>query len=184
MDDSLWSYQRFLDGDAEGLTSIIRNHRDGLMLYLNGFVENLSVAEDLTEDTFLKLVLKKPRFSARSSFKTWLYAIGRNLALDYMRRNKRASVPLDCCPEVIDESMALELGYIQKEEHRILNRVIKTLKPEYRQVLWLIYFEGFTCGQAGKIMKKSPRNMQTLVWRARNALKNKLIEEGFEYEDL
>ncbi|MBQ3215022.1 MAG: RNA polymerase sigma factor [Oscillospiraceae bacterium] len=183
MDAGTWSYQRFLDGDQEGLVQIIQEYRDGLMLYLNGFVGNLTVAEDLTEDTFLKLVLKKPRFSARSSFKTWLYAIGRNLALDHLKRSGAPSIPLEDCQTLADEA-ALEQRYIQREEQRVVNRAMKALKPEYRQVLWLIYFEGFTCAEAAKIMKKSPHNTETLVWRARNALKIKLIKEGFEYEDL
>ena len=61
---------------------------------------------------------------------------------------------------------------------------MKKLKPEYRQVLWLIYFEDFSCAQAGKILKKSTHNTEMLVSRARRALKNQLIKEGFDYEDI
>lgn len=183
MDHAEQSYQRFLAGDESGLVELIRTYRDGLMLYLNGFVSDLSVAEDLTEDTFLKLVLKKPRFSARSSFKTWLYTIGRNLALDHLRR-KKADIPLDICPEAADEECALESRYIQQEDRLIIHRTMKKLKREYRQVLWLVYFEGFSCAEAGKIMGKSVSNTQTLACRARQALKTKLLEEGFEYENL
>ena len=184
MDHATQNYKRFLEGDEGGLVQIIRDHRDGLMLYLNGFVSDLTVAEDLTEDTFLKLVLKKPRFSAHSSFKTWLYTIGRNLALDYLKRNKRAYVPLDECPEVIRDEQNLEAIYIQQTNQRIVHHTMKKLKQEYRQVLWLVYFEGFSCAEVGKIMGKSISNTQTLVFRARQALKAKLLEEGFEYENL
>lgn len=184
MDNGEWSYQRFLEGDESGLVQIIRDYRDGLMLYLNGFVSDLTIAEDLTEDTFLKLVLKKPRFLARSSFKTWLYTIGRNLAMDHLKRNRKTEIPLESCPEITDGENDLEFGYILQEDKRIIHRVMKTLKQEYRQVLWLIYFEGFSCSEAGKIMGKSAHNTETLVYRARHALKSKLIEEGFEYEDL
>lgn len=184
MDNGTWSYQRFLEGDESGLVQIIRDYKDGLILYLNGFVSNLTVAEDLTEDTFLKLVLKKPRFSARSTFKTWLYTIGRNLALDHLKRSRKTHIPLEDCPEIPDEAYALEYGYIQQEDKLIVHRAMKKLKQEYRQVLWLIYFEGFTCAEAGKIMGKSAHNAETLVHRARRALKTKLFEEGFEYENL
>ena len=184
MDHGTQSYRRFLNGDESGLVQIIREHRDGLMLYLNGFVSNLTVAEDLAEETFLKLVLKKPRFSARCSFKTWLYTIGRNLALDYMKCNKRVHIPLEDCPEVTDEEQNLEAGYIQQANLRIIHHTMKKLKPEYRQVLWLVYFEDFSCSEVGKIMGKSVSTTQTLVSRARQALKIKLLEEGFEYENL
>lgn len=184
MDQATQCYQRFLAGDESGLVQLIRDHRDGLMLYLNGFVSDLSVAEELTEDTFLKLVLKKPRFSARSSFKTWLYTIGRNLALDYLRRNRKSTVCMDDCPEISDEEYDLEQRYIQQEKQIILHHAMKKLKPEYRQVLWLVYFEGFRCAEVGKIMGKSEATTQTLVSRARQALKRNLLEEEFDYENL
>lgn len=184
MDQATKCYRQFLAGDENGLVQLIRDYRDGLMLYINSYVSNLSVAEELTEDTFLKLVLKKPRFSARSSFKTWLYTIGRNLALDYLRRNRKSTVCLDDCPEICDETEDLERRYIQQENQILLHHAMKKLKPEYRQVLWLVYFEGFRCAEVGKIMGKSEATTQTLVSRARYALKQKLLEEDFDYENL
>ena len=184
MDNDQTSYRRFLDGDEHGLVEIIETYHDGLMLYLNSFVSNLSVAEELTEDTFLKLVLKKPRFSAKSSFKTWLYTIGRNLALDYLKRRKHPTISLENCPELLDEEAKLERSYIRREDLRIVHKAMKRMKPEYRQVLWLIYFEDLSCRETAKILGKTTHNTETLVWRARNALKLKLIEEGFEYENL
>ena len=184
MDQATEYYRKFLSGDETALVHLMRDHGDGLMLYLNGFVSDLSVAEELTEDTFLKLVLKKPRFSARCSFKTWLYTIGRNLALDYLRRNKKQGVSLDDCPEISDEEYDLERRYIQQENLMALHHAMKKLKLEYRQVLWLVYFEGFRCAEVGKIMGKSEATTQTLVSRARQALKQKLLEEEFDYENL
>lgn len=184
MDQATLSYQRFLKGDESALVELIRDYRDGLMLYLNGIVSDLSVAEELTEDTFLKLVLKKPRFSARCSFKTWLYTIGRNLALDHLKRSRRSTVCLEDCPEISDAECDLERQYIQQEDQIMLHHAMKKLKPEYRQVLWLVYFEGFRCAQVGKIMGKSEATTQTLVSRARKALKEKLLEEEFDYENL
>lgn len=85
MDNGASSYRRFLNGDDEGLTEIVRDYKDGLMLYLNGFVNNISTAEELMEETFFKIITKKPRFREKYSFKTWLYTIGRNVAIDYLR---------------------------------------------------------------------------------------------------
>lgn len=183
MDNGEKNYRLFLAGDETGLVEIIRQYKDSLILYLNGIVSDLSAAEDLTEDTFLKLVLKKPRFSARSGFKTWLYTIGRNLALDYLRRIKNAPISEDSQAPIADD-IDLERRYIQREDRLAVHRAMKQLRPEYRQVLWLIYFEGFSCADTGKIMKKSTHNIETLVYRARNALKIKLIKEGYEYENI
>ena len=91
MDQGHQDYQLFLKGDEEALVRLIDTYKEGLLLYLNGIVSDWAAAEELTEDTFLKLVLKKPRFSAKSGFKTWLYTIARNVAVDEMRKRKNLS---------------------------------------------------------------------------------------------
>ena len=62
MDYGQQDYRLFLDGDEGALVRLIDTYKDGLLLYINGIVSDWTAAEDLTEDTFLKLVLKKPRF--------------------------------------------------------------------------------------------------------------------------
>ena len=70
MDNGASSYRRFLDGDDSGLEEIVRDNKDGLILYLNGFVGNIYVAEELMEETFFKIITKKPKFYAKNNFKT------------------------------------------------------------------------------------------------------------------
>lgn len=128
--------------------------------------------------------MKKPRYTGKSSFKTWLYAIGRNVAIDYIRKNaKERSIPLEECTEHADEEL-LESRYIQEERKIMLHRAMNHLKPEYRQVLWLIYFEGFSNKEVAKIMRKSVHAIESLASRARKSLRIKLNEEGFVYENL
>ena len=177
------SYQLFLDGDENALADIIHTYKDGLILYLSGIVGDIVTAEELTEEVFVKLVLKRPRFHNGSSFKTWLYTIARNTAIDYLRRNKRESVPLEECPHLAGEE-DLERSYIYQEEKLLMHKCMKQLKPEYRQVLWLSYFEGFSYQQIGRVMKKTTHGVETLAYRARVALKNWMIKEGYNYEGL
>lgn len=183
MDRELECYQRFLAGDPEGLEDLVGCCRDGLTLYLNGFVGNLHTAEELTEEVFVKLVLKRPRFSRRSAFKTWLYAIGRNLAIDHLRRQTRQPLSLEEGSQIREEEASLEHSYIRREDKLQLHRCMKQLKPEYRQVLWLAYFEAFSYQQIAHVMRKTTHGIETLAYRARLALKNILLKEGFEYED-
>ncbi len=185
MDNGASSYRRFLDGDEQGFVEIIRDYKDGLIFYLNGFVCNLHIAEELTEDVFVKIVTKKPRFSGKSSFKTWLYAIGRNVALDYLkRRSKRDEVAIDEIADLTDEARSLECELLREEQKINLHRALYKLKPEYRQVLWLIYFEDFSCKDVSVVMKKSVHSVETLVYRARQSLKTQLEKEDFHYEDI
>ena len=184
MDNGASSYRRFLDGDNDGFIEIVRDYKDGLILYLQSFVRNISAAEELAEDTFVRLGMKKPHFYGKSSFRTWLYAIGRNIAIDYIRKqSKHNAISIDECADIADMEL-LEAVYIREERKIIIHKTMSRLKSEYRQVLWLIYFEGFSGKETAKIMKKSVHNIETLTYRARQALKSELMKEGFHYEDL
>ena len=184
MDNGACSYRRFLDGDDNGFIEIIKDYKDGLILYINNFTENIFIAEDLAEDTFVKIVTKKPRFSGKSSFKTWLYAIGRNVALDHLRRHKTTVVSFDELPEIREETESLEAEYIKKEDAKELHKALEKLNPQYRQILWLIYFENFSNREAALVMKKTVRNVESLLYRAKQSLKTELNKEGFVYEKL
>ena len=185
MDNGASSYRRFLDGDNNGLTEIVRDYKDGLTLYLNSFTGNLYVAEELMEETFFKIITKKPKFNAKYSFKTWLYTIGRNVAIDYLRKkSKNKEIPIDEVAGLLQEEYDLEVLYIKKEQRIHLHRAMKNINPEYAQVLWLIYFEGFTSAEVALITKKNQKQMKNLVFRAKEALKLQLDKEGFVYEGL
>ena len=91
---------------------------------------------------------------------------------------------LDDCPELISEEENLEILFIKEERKIQLHRALKKLKPEYHQILWLIYFENFTNKETAAVMRKSVHNIETLVYRARKSLKALLEMEGFVYEEL
>ena len=185
MDNGASSYRRFLDGDEKGLAEIVRDYKDGLILYVNGFVNNISVAEELMEETFFRIITKKPRFTAKYSFKTWLYTVGRNVAIDYLRHNsKQSDIPMDDIEDYLKDEHDLEKMYIIEERKIAVHKALRKLHPEYRQVLWLLYFENFSNTDAATIMKKNTRQMKNLVYRAKNALKSELDKEGFIYEEL
>ena len=184
MDNGASSYRRFLDGDDNGFVEIVRDYKDGLILFLDSFVSNLSIAEDLAEDTFVKLGINKPHFSGKSSFKTWLYAIGRNVAVDYVRKeSKRTEVSIDEFMDLADRQ-TLEDAYLKEENKIVIHRALGKLKSEYRQVLWLTYFEELSNKETAGIMRKSVHNTETLIYRAKQSLKQELIKEGFTYEDI
>ena len=179
------SYRRFLAGEEDGLVEIIRDYKDGLILYLNSFVNNIHDAEALAEDTFVRLAVKKPKDRFRAGFRTWLYTIGRNIAVDYLRKRSRSgTVPLEELPEQTTERDALELAYIREERRLLIHQSMARLKPEYRQVLWLTYFEQFSMKETASIMGRSVHSVETLAWRARQALREILKQEGYTYEEL
>lgn len=183
MDNGACSYRRFLEGDDSGLEELITLYKDGLILYINTFVGDLFAAEELCEETFFKLVVKKPHFNGKASFKTWLYTIARNITLDSLRKNKRrTAAALD---EINDASCVedYERSVIKDEQRLELLSAMTALKTEYKTVLWLVYFENFSTDEASKILKKSTHATDMLLHRAKKALKAELEGRGFTYEN-
>ena len=178
MDNGKDCYLRFLAGDEDGLVGLLRLYRSGLILYVNTFTHNIFDAEDVVQDVFVKLCLKKPRYRDSASFKTWLYTIARNKALDFLRKKNAHDAPeaIDDA-DLADEEAAVEESYLQQEKQQLVREAMRALKPEYAQVLFLTYFEDLSNQQTAKIMKRSVHSVETLNYRARKALKLLLEQE-------
>ncbi|MBR5681696.1 MAG: RNA polymerase sigma factor [Ruminococcus sp.] len=184
MDNGESSYRRFLAGDDSGMVEIVREFRDGLMLYLRSYTDDIGSAEECMQDAFIKLAIKKPKFNGKSSFKTWLYTIGRNIAVDHKRRLlRRKNVSLNECIEIADEA-DLERSYLVTEQRINLRHAICRLKEDYQQVLYLTYFEDFSNEETAKITGRSVKQIKNLLYNARKALKTELEKEGFNYENI
>lgn len=178
MDHGESSYRRFLAGDPEALPELVHTYRPGLEQYLFSIVHDRALAEDLTEDTFVKLCLKRPRPNGTASFKTWLYAIGRNLALDHLRRTKRRNETGGEIAETLaDPAGDPAAAFLADEEKRALFAAMERLHPPYRQILWLTYFEDFSPAECAKILRKNQKNVSVLLHRAKAALKKELEKE-------
>ena len=185
MDNGASSYRRFLDGDESGIVEIIRDYKDGLILYLNGYTKNIHIAEELMEDVFVKLVVKKPRYTDKFSFKTWLYTIGRNAAIDWLRQGARSTdVPFEDMEELFADEDDLERSYIKEEQKIALRRALEKLNEDYRHALYLSYFEDLSNAEIAKVMHKNKRQVENLIYRGKQSLKSELEKEGFVYEEL
>ncbi|HAL73514.1 MAG TPA: RNA polymerase subunit sigma-24 [Clostridiales bacterium] len=176
MDSGTQCYQRFLNGDQGALEEIVFLYNRKLILFINQSVNNLSEAEDIAAEAFLDLITKKPRFRQESSFKTYLFAIGRNKALNYLRKQSRhSSVPIEDIQLVEQNQILEELEW--DEEQRALMRALNNLLPDYRQVLHLIYFEELSYREAATVLRKSEKQINNLAYRAKNALRDAMQQE-------
>ena len=178
MDNGASSYLRFLNGDNYRFVDIVKEYNDGLILFLNSIIKDIQIAEEAADDTLLKLYLKKPMYKSEYSFKTWLYAIGRNTALNYLKKLKRHKYSHLEDFSYFSDSIDLESEYIKGERNIIIHQCIKALNDEYAQVLFLIYFEDFSNNEAEKVMSKSQRQITQLLYRAKNALKKEMEMRG------
>ena len=179
MDNGSIAYRRFLDGDNGALCEIIGEYRKGMTAYIMGIVHDENVSQDICEAVFVKLCLKRPKDKGGASFKTWLYTIARNTALDYLRRQKREKTDsLDLLFEIGSTESETEKNYFSDERRKTVALCIDELKPEYRQIIFLKFFENFDIEDIAKIIKKSNHNTSALLYRAKNALKAELEKKG------
>lgn len=79
------SYDRFLNGNKTGMRELVERYSAGLILYSNSFVGSIDEAEDV----FVELVVKRPCFNHKSSFKTWFYGIARYKALNSIKKCRK-----------------------------------------------------------------------------------------------
>ena len=155
-DEQIYLRYTETDDDAD-LEALLTRHREGLLLFLLGFVRNAEDAEELLMDTFAKLAVDKPEFEPDhpGSFKGWLYTIARRNALMHIRKRKYETVPLD---ESIPSDADLPDTTILKEErYRKLYQALSSIKPDYRRVLYLLYMEDMPHADIARVMKISIR---------------------------
>lgn len=184
MDDGAKLYAQYLNGDDLSLETLVKTYGDGLVRFAYGFVKDSMTAEDIAEDTFATLIIKRKRFSPRASFKTYLYKIARNKCLDFLRYHRRF-VPLDDMENVLSSSDEKpDINVELCERKTALYKCLQQLPNQYGNVLTLVYIEGFSAEETSKIMNKSVKQVYNLLARAKLSLKQLLINEGIKYENI
>lgn len=184
MDNGASSYNRFLKGDNDGFEELVKLYNKRLIRFINMFVNNLAVSEDLAADTFLELLIKKYRFKENYKFQTWLFKIARNNAIDYLRKHaKTINTPIDDLGNILTDTITPEELSIESERNKQLYEAMSVINADYSQVLYLIYFEEMSYEQIAKVLKKSYKQIDNLAYRAKKALKANLERNDFIYEN-
>ena len=172
-------YLRFLSRREEAVLEVlIERHEYKLTLFLYGYIHNMEDAEDIMIDTFAEAAAREKWSLKGSSFKTWLFAVGRKKALMHLRKQKNAPLLLE--DDIAGSGDPPEMILIKKERDRELYRAMEKLSPDYRRVLILIYFENMSRDEAAKVMGKSKKQIYHLVQRGRERLKSILEDSEFE----
>jgi len=185
-------FRRFLEGDGSGFEDVVDLYRDYLIYFINRYVHDMGAAEDLAADMFAVLYVDKNRYHFKVSLKTYLFAIGKHRAINYLKKSARA-VPMDT--EGLEaaagdagggggspEDGSPEEIYIKDERDKQIDAALEKLHEEYRAVLHLLYFEGLTYEEAARVLGKSKKQIDNLAYRAKRALKAMLERDGFTYE--
>ena len=173
-------YRRYLaQGSENDLRALLLRHREGLTLFAAGIVGNLDDGEEVMLDAFAVVASGTSRFDGRSSFRTWLFAIARKLAASRLRRRRFRLEPLE---NRADESIpGPDFEMLQTEQNSQLYQALDRISPDYRQVLFLLFFEEMSTEEAARVMGKSPRQVYNLAYRGKQALREALERMGFTY---
>lgn len=178
-------YKRFINGDVKGFEELVLEYKNVLIYFLNRYVQDLNIAEDIAQDAFVDVYVYKERYNGKTSFKTYLFTIGRNKAVDYIRKNKHMQYTVNIEEQTEISSVENELidYVIQNENKGLIAHALERMKEEYARVLILIDFEDFSYKEAANILGKTTSQVKVLVHRARKSLRKILEEEGFTYEE-
>src|SRR5436853_4995338 len=170
---------RAQQGDRDALEELYLIHFDRICGYLHMSVGNRHDAEDLTTQTFLKMLESVGKFRWRSApFSAWLFRIAHNLAMDHFRANRRWQ-PEEEVPEPDPgEGSAAEEEALESIGRRSMLELIENLSHEQQQVLTLKFVFNFSNGEAATILDKTEGAIKSLQHRALASLQRQLERPG------
>ena len=167
--------ERAQQGDRDALEELYLMHFDRIYGYLHMSVGNRHDAEDLTTQTFLKMLESIGKFQWQAApFSAWLFRIAHNLAMDHFRANKRWQVEEDVPEPEADESTSAEAGAFEAIGRRSMLDLIEDLSPEQQQVLTLKFVFNFANAEAATILGKTEGAIKSLQHRALVSLQKQL----------
>ena len=145
-----------------------REHGPAVYGYLRFHVPSIDVAEDLTAETFLKLVRSARRYDpAQGSARTWILAIARNVLRDWGRRGRlRQYVALGNLHDLEWDAPSPEERLVREEEIGRLLDAVATLAPADRELIGLRYGSGLDGAEVAQMLGVSEGSVRTRLWRA------------------
>ena len=168
--------ERAQHGDRDALEELYLLHFDRIYSYLHLSVGNRHDAEDLTTQTFLKMLEAIGRFRWRSvPFSAWLFRIAHNLAMDHFRTRRRLQTEDEVPEPAGSEESSAEDQALDSLGRAGMLELIERLSAEQRQVLTLKFLFGFVNAEVAGILGKSEGAVKSLQHRALASLEKQLV---------
>jgi RNA polymerase sigma-70 factor (ECF subfamily) len=162
-------------GERAALEELYLIHFDRIYSYLHVSVGNRHDAEDLTTQTFLKMLESIKKFRWQSApFSAWLFRIAHNLAMDHFRANRRWQPEEEVPEPEPDEVTSAETGALESIGRKSMLELIEDLSPEQQQVLTLKIVFNFANAEAATILGKTEGAIKSLQHRALVSLQKQL----------
>jgi RNA polymerase sigma-70 factor (ECF subfamily) len=173
-------------GDSSAFDALFQRWSAPLLRYVDRMVRDSAAAEELVQETFLRLYRARERYEPEARFSTWLYTIATRLALNELRRPRHQS-PHKSTDEVEGDAPALVLAHPgpraddvvhARRVGRQVEGALAALPERQRAALWLAAVEGLSYAEIAESLATSEKSVKALVHRARCALVDRLGEKA------
>jgi RNA polymerase sigma-70 factor, ECF subfamily len=168
-------------GDERAFSLILRAYEVPVFNYVMRLVGDRSLAEDLTQEVFLRVYQGLPGFSLRSRFTTWLFQVTKNRVLDELRaveRRPRAVVTIDDVPPL----EVLDAPFEQIEEMDAVWRAIHGLNVDLKMALLLRDIVGLSYNEIADSLEITLATVKWRIYKAREEVQLSLVREGIEID--
>ncbi|MDQ0216107.1 RNA polymerase sigma-70 factor (ECF subfamily) [Oikeobacillus pervagus] len=161
------------------LDQIMTEYGQGILELVYSYVKNQMVAEDLTQEIFVKCYRSLHTFEKKSNIKTWLWRIAINHCKDYLKswhyRNIEMMDADDMTFVLREEDVAVQV--VKQDEKQIIMQAILQLPVKYRELIYFHYYEDLSFKEIEQITSVKQNTIKTRIRRAKELLKEQLGEE-------
>lgn len=172
---------RFQDGDNYAFDLLVKRYKDPLLNFIYRFVGEKNEAEDIVQETFLRLFKNKHYYKEIAKFSTWIYTIAGNLAKTELRKRKRRKLfsishymSTEKDYDIPDETTSPESDTNTLITDKIIQKAIDKLSPKFKQVIILRDIQGFSYEEIAEIVNIPLGTVKSRVNRARLKLQEDL----------
>ena len=160
---------RVARGDEQAFRLLSRRHVGAASALARRILGNDAVAEDLVQEAFLRVWLNAPRWRPEAAFRTWLYRIVVNLCLNERRRP--STLPLNFAGDPPDPAATPDADLATRERDKLVADAIDALPARQRAAIVLTYQQGLSNAEAANSLDTSVSGLETLLVRAKRALR-------------
>ena len=178
------------EGNRKAYADLMASYREPLYLLLLRMTHNTTMASDLTVETFSKAFLQLHRYSPTGTFSSWLFSIGVNTYIDYLRKRKLDTVSINSITRTSDGDFIEyqipssqpnpEEMMIRMQRDAALKEIVDQLKEPYRQIIRLRYYEDLSYEDIAEQLKIPIGTVKVRLNRAKALLSSVIKERGDE----
>jgi RNA polymerase sigma-70 factor (ECF subfamily) len=160
------------------LDELMKLYGQEVLQLVYSYVKDKTIAEDLTQDIFVKCYRSLDTFKGKSKLKTWLWRIAINQCKDFLKSWYNKNVVFNVEKDLISEGSIsrVEEAVVQKDEDDQLINKIMMLPIKYREVIYLFYYEELPIKEIADLTGTGENTVKTRLRRAKDLLKEKLEE--------